>query len=183
MSYYAHTHKVERIANKSLYRIRGIPFQEMLENLTILLENVDESCSTATLANLPTNSQVMNILSKQKTPSASIPEISYEFMQVNEMCVVAWQEGNGYQWYLGYIKHVNSDGTFSVDHLRRALESSNSKWKYPSNEDIQEVSSEQIIKIKVQGDWDLVADSRKRLFSLDVDNVNAIQCAFDLHVL
>ena len=67
-----------------------------------------------------------------------------------------------------------------VDHLTQALKNSDSKWKYPSHEDIQEVSPEEIIKCKVKGDWDLAADSGKRLFSLT--NTNTILCAFELHV-
>ena len=181
MSYFAHTHKAERIANKDLYRLNGISFQEMLENLTILLENVDDCGSTATTANLPTNSDVMKSLTKhQNLPTTPIAALEDEFTQVNQMCVVVWQEDTGYQWYLGYIKEVKSDGTLLVDHLTRALKNSHSKWKYPSREDIQEVSPEQILRCKVEGDWDLQADARKRLFSLT--NTNTIMCASELHM-
>ena len=179
MSYYAHTHKAEKIANRSLYRLNGISFQEMLENLTILLENVDDCGSTATTANLPTNTDVMKALTKHTNrETTSITAVEDEFTQVNQMCVVLWQEDNGYQWYLGYIKEVTSDGSLMVDHLARALKTSHSKWKYPSREDIQEVSPEQIMRCKIEGDWDLQADARKRLFSLT--NINTIMCALEL---
>ena len=148
----------------------------MLENLTILLENVQDCGSTATTDNLPTNSDVMKALTKGPTSIAA----SIESTKVNQMCVVVWQEDIGYQWYIGYIKEWNSSGTLSVDHLTRALKNSDSKWKYPSHELIQEASSEQIIKCYVEGDWDLAADSRKRLFCLT--NINTILCAFKLHI-
>ena len=58
MAYYAHTHKTDRISNKELFRLNSISFDEMLENLTILLD--DNDCGgTATIANLPTNSDVV----------------------------------------------------------------------------------------------------------------------------
>ena len=53
------------------------------------------------------------------------------------MCVVVWQDDNGYQWYLGYVKK-NIDGKLSVDHLARKLKASDSKWKYPSQEERKE---------------------------------------------
>ena len=161
--------------------MNGISFQEMLENLTILLENVDDCGSTATTANLPTNSDVLKALTQHTNcETTSVVAVENEFTKVNQMCAVLWQENDGYQWYLGYIKEVTSDGTLMVDHLTRTLKTCHSKWKYPSREDIQEVSPEQIMKCRVEGDWDLQADTRKRLFSLS--NVNTIMCAAELQI-
>jgi hypothetical protein len=174
MAYYAHTHKAERIVNKHLYRVNGIPFEEMLENLTILLENADDSSSTATTANLPTNGDVMKALQNPTGPTIR------DVICVNDMCVVVWQEEDcGYQWYLGYIKEVTS-GKLLIDHLARALKKSDSKWKYPSQEDIHQADPEQIVKCNVEGDWDLAADSRKRLFTLT--NINTILCVINQHI-
>ena len=39
---------------------------------------------------------------------------------------------------------------------------------------------DQIVKCDVEGDWDLAADSRKRLFT--VANINTIICAFKQHI-
>ena len=68
----------------------------------------------------------------------------------------------------------------SVDHLHCTSKSSDSKWKYPTREDVQEVEPEQIVKCKVQGELDLSADSRKRL--LTVTNIRTITYAFQKHV-
>ena len=175
MSYYAHTHKADKIGNRDLFRILGISFDEMLENLTILLD--DDGCSgSATVANLPTNDDVMKTI-KNPTTSTPTPTSSAE---VNELCVVVWQEQSGYEWYLGYIQNRCPDGKLSVDHLHRELKNSDSKWKYPTREDVQEVDPEQIVQCKVQGDWDLSADSRKRLFT--VTNIKTITFAFQKHV-
>ena len=54
-----HAHRAERIANKQLYGINGISFEEMLENFTTLVEDADDSAGTATTANLPMNRDVL----------------------------------------------------------------------------------------------------------------------------
>ena len=165
MSYYAHTHKAERIANRDLYRLNGISFQEMLENLTILLQNVDDCGSTATTANLPTNSDVLKALAKHNCETTFVPAVEDEFTKVNQMCAVLWQEDGGYQWYLGYVKEVSQNGQLLVDHLARV--SSDSKWKYPSHEDVhvQEMDPEQIVPCEIKGKWDMATNLRKSLFS------------------
>ena len=174
MAYYAHTHKADKIANKELFRLNRISFEEMLENLTILLD--DDGCGgTATTANLPTNADVMRAI-KNQSPS-TINESSTA--KVNDMYVVVWQEDNDYQWYLGYVKKID-DGKLSVDHLARKLKESDSKWKYPSQEDIHLADPAQIVKCNIEGEWDLTADSRKRLFT--VTNLKTITCAFRQHI-
>ena len=95
------------------------------------------------------------------------------------MGVVVWKEGSEYQWYLGYITEVTG-GKIKIDHLARSMKKSDSKWKYPSQEDIQPADPDQIVKCDVEGDWDLAADSRKRLFT--VANINTIICAFKQHI-
>ena len=173
MSYYAHTHKADRIANKDLFRLNRISFDEMLENLTILLDD-DGSSGSATMANLPTNADVIKSF---RNPTGETPT-EYPVAKINDLCVVVWQETNGYQWYLGYIKKLLSNAKLSVDHLVRTT--SDSKWKYPSQEDLQEAGPEQIVQCEVNGDWDMSADSRKRRFS--ITNVKAISCAFQRHI-
>ena len=55
-----------------------------------------------------------------------------------------------------------------------------SKWKYPSQEDIQLTDPVQIVNVELVGEWDLSADSRKRLFSLS--NIKTVLCAVNKHV-
>ena len=98
------------------------------------------------------------------------------------MCAVVWADdrGESYSWYLGYIKEHSDDGTFQVDHLARALKTSDAKWKYPSAADINFVQQEQIIECDIDGHWDMDADSRKRLFTLD--NTKTISFAYKKHI-
>ena len=67
------------------------------------------------------------------------------------------------------------NGQLLVDHLVRV--SSDSKWKYPSHEDLQEVGPEQIVPCEVLGEWDMAPNSRERLFS--VTNIKAISHAYE----
>ena len=183
MAYYAHTHKADKIARKQLFRINGITYEEMLENLSILLDD-EGQVSTSTIANLPTNKDVMHsLLAVENETEAKEGTISKarSNVQLNELCVVVWQNCDAkYEWYIGYVKSVDDNGMYKVDHLHRVLDSSHTKWKYPSREDVQTVEPEQIVKCDIKGQWDYSPDSRKKLFS--VTNVKTICGAFQKYV-
>ena len=68
MSYYVHTHKSNKIANKPLFRLNKITYEEMLENLVILLDGEKQE-STATVANLPSNETVLKSMSVNGNPA------------------------------------------------------------------------------------------------------------------
>ena len=70
---------------------------------------------------------------------------------------------------------------FVVDHLARKLKNSDSKWKYPSKGDVQQVEKDQIVDCTIEGEWDMEADSRKRLF--DLNNSKTIEFAYKKHIL
>ena len=69
MAYYAHTHKSDETIKKQLFRLNGISYEEMLENLCILLDD-EINKSTSSVANLPSNKYAIKVL---KMPSAKIP--------------------------------------------------------------------------------------------------------------
>ena len=180
MSYYVHTHKSNKIANKDLYRLNGITYEEMLENLIILLDG-EKHESTATVANLPSNEKVLQSMAINVNPALAstpvVPATPTPDDLINTMCVVVWADDDtSYTWYLGYVKGY-LDGKFQVDHLARALKTSDSKWKYPSTPDIQLVQQEQIVKCgDIIGEWNMDADSRKRLYSLDNYKTISFDC-------
>ena len=79
--YYVHTHKADKITQPHLFKQNGISYEEKLMNLLILLE--DEDVSACTLADLPTNSDVISAIEKTiEKPSTSLI--------VNQLCVVVW---------------------------------------------------------------------------------------------
>ena len=57
--------------------------------------------------------------------------------------------------------------SFEVDHLHRVNEDMNNKWKYPSDEDIQNVAKKQTLQCTVEDACDTTPDSRKRYFTLN----------------
>ena len=60
LAYYNHTHKADKIARRELFKLNGIPHDENLVNLAILLEK--EQNSTHTAADLPMNKDVIDAL-------------------------------------------------------------------------------------------------------------------------
>ena len=152
----------------------------MLENLMILLDD-EKHESTATIANLPSNEDVLKSLSAHAHPAQVVSVPSTPVIdKTNTMCAVVWEDENdSYSWFLGYIKEQVND-MFIVDHLARAVKNSHSKWKYPSQEDVQQVDMDQIVDCDIEGEWDMEADSRKRFFNLH--NGKTISCAFNKHI-
>ena len=147
----------------------------MLENLTILLSE-EKHVSNATVANLPTGTDVMNTLEGINNDVRKENEVD----KVNKLYAIAWRDFKGlYEWFLGYVKK-EINGMFLVDHLTRVIKNSDSKWKYPTNEDVQLVEPDQIVECMVKGEWDLTADSRKRCFTLE--NKKTIAYEFNKHV-
>ena len=181
MSYYVHTQKASKIVNKDLFRLNNISYEEMLENLMILLDG-EKYESTATIANLPSNNDVSKSLHLADLPRKPLPILASDVEdRINTMCAVVWaNDRRSYSWYLGYIKKVSEDGEFMVDHLTRTVRSSDTSWKYPSSADTHFVTQEQIIDCEIDGEWDMKADSRKRLFTLN--GSKAISYAYKKHI-
>ena len=76
----------------------------MLENLMILRDD-EKYESTVTIANLPSNEDVLKSLPVSPNPQGvSIPSIQ-DVDKTNKVCVVVWKDANdAYAWFLGYIK-------------------------------------------------------------------------------
>ena len=87
MDYYAQTHKQEKIQTPDLFRIIKITYEEKLENLMILLSD-ENQVDTASIANLPSNNNVLKALctSKDKNPAPST-----QVLKVNQLCVAIWK--------------------------------------------------------------------------------------------
>ena len=163
MAYYAHTHKADKIARKQLFRINGITYEEMLENLSILLDD-ENDVSTSTIANLPTNEDVMQSLMVIETDKIN-EESKISEVTINEMCVAVWQNCDSrYEWYTGYVKNIDKNGIYIIDHLHRVLDGSHAKWKYPKQEDVQMVEPEQIVKCDIKGEWNSIQFNSIQIF-------------------
>ena len=84
MAYYVQTHKQEKINTPDLFRINKITYEEKLKNLMILLSD-ENQVSTASIANLPSNSNVLKVLctSKDKDPAPSS-----QVLKVNQLWAI-----------------------------------------------------------------------------------------------
>ena len=140
-------------------------------NFSILHE--DEDVSTCILADLLTNSDVINALEK------AIIEKSSTILIVNQLGIVVWQNCDSkYEWFIATYPLLANNG-YVVDHLHRTVTRVNNKWKYPKTEDIQTAEPEQIVKSDVKGEWSYTPDTRKRQFF--VENTKDIEKAFIHH--
>ena len=128
MTYYCHTHMMDRIARPTLFRQNGIPHEEKLENLAILLDVDNISCAAALL-----------------TPDKETPVPQPTALGINELCVVVWLNAKAeYEWFIGYVTAVDNS-IYSIDHLHRKQQSLDTEWKYPSKEDVQRAEERQIV--------------------------------------
>ena len=80
------------------------------------------------------------------------------------------------QWYHAFIKEKVNDNEYIADHLERVQEKVDSKWKYPATDDTRTVYQEQILEVKVQGDWDITQHARSVKYM--VHNAEDIQKEF-----
>ena len=176
LAYYIHSHKADRFQHPELFKINGLTNEDKLENLLVLLSDENEN-SSATIANLPSNKDILTALEKL---DLAVPDQTGDDdddnINVNEMRVVCWNVGNEqYVWYLGYIKEKR-DNSFIIDHLTRDIKSSNRLWKYPFVEDVQVAERDQILDINVDGYSDFT-DTRHNKYILQ--NEKAIKFKFE----
>ena len=66
---------------------------------------------------------------------------------------MVWEVEKEVKWFIGYVKEILEDG-YTVEHLHQSPSTQNDFWNYPSPDDIQTVSEEQIIPCKIDGDWE-----------------------------
>ena len=79
---------------------------------------------------------------------------------------------------MAYIKEQVSEEEYVVDHLECLKERNGSPWKYPATDDTRTVHLEQLLDVKVEGDWDL-AQNKMSMRNL-LQNVKEIQKHFKM---
>ena len=179
LGYYVHTHKYDKSAKSDLFRLNKISHDEKLENLTLLLAGDDSNTSSNTICDLPTNEDVLHAM-KDTDLISTLSKSPRPNLQINEICVSAWQESvDEYVWYIGYVKKIEDEG-FIVDYMHRSA-NSDLKWKYPEIEDVEVTEDSEIVPCTVDGIWDTSPDARNRLVTL-IKNVNNICDAFQKHI-
>ena len=131
------------------------------------------------VADLPTNEDVLKAIkttSTEKVTTNTIQHVS-EF-NVNDLCVVIWLNNRKWEWILACIKEQVSEEEYVVDHLEDLKERNDCQWKYSAADDTRTVHLEQMLDVKVEGDWDLTQNERSVKYLLK--NVKEIQKHFEM---
>ena len=150
------THPNDAEARKDLYKVNKLSEEDMIENLTVLL---DDSCVEEAVI-FPTEDEIFEKLSSNTTLCNDD-----QMYQPNEPLAVFWDEGQTRSWYVGFFIDENDDGTFRIDHLTKHS-NTNDTWARPNGrDDIQNTLAQQILPLKVQGDWDFTG--RKPIYVLE----------------
>ena len=82
---------------------------------------------------------------------------------INDFYVVVWAVDSRMHWFLGYVKEQD-DGHYLVDHLERESDGNDYMWKYPLADGVHKVEKDQIIPVKVLGDWNVMRNTRHMRF-------------------
>ena len=85
-TYFAQTHKAVKIVRPHLFRPKGFSHEEKLMNFSLLLE--DNESSLFTVADLPTNDDLVNALNVSSGQEKCVVERTFN---LHEFCVVAWR--------------------------------------------------------------------------------------------
>ena len=101
-------------------------------------------------------------------------------LDVNELCITLWWEGDAVVWYLGYYKSIVSSTKYKVEYLVRKDQENNVFWVHSERPSDDEVDEEQILKkanqtrLTVSGQWDF---SRTNTFCLK--NIQEVEFLFN----
>ena len=148
-----------------LYKVNDTTAEQLLENLTILLEKHADSDDKEEEIEFPCVDQMMKIIRSKTGENKLVTKVVWKFQQP---LAVVWDQSDGTRkWFFG-----QNEDMFRVDHLVGSY----TDWKRPVNDDIQnETKHQQIIPCEVTGDW--VFEKRHSIFK--VDNVQDIEAAFE----
>ena len=142
------THQSDAEIRKDLYNLNKLTEVVMTENLIVLLE--DDNPSRAGNSFFPNEDELFEKLQSIVTTQQAPPPADEQMFMTNEPLAVIWDEVEGRKWYIGFYLDENEDGTFRIDHLKRAKENRIEAWERPSGPDyIQCTMGLQILPIKV----------------------------------
>ena len=160
------------IARPELFKLIHITHEERLENLFILLSDNQNvaTLSTASVIDLPTDDDALQAIKVANINPQGNLEVQQQDEsagpETNRLCVIVWNTDGVPNWFLGYVKEKNNNGSFVVEHLERLEKGKNVYWKYPIPDDVQIVVQEQILLVKINGEWDIGTNARAMKFVL-----------------
>ena len=123
---------------------------ELIENLTILLDNEIES-NEGTIVCLPTEEEMMEKL------SIAVPR-ECQYAPQQQLAVVWYKDDDTCDWSLGFFVDQIDTTTLRVDHL---ISNDKVNWQRPAVDDIQLVNPIQLVSCNIDGYW---AFSRRKAY-------------------
>ena len=149
-----------------LYKMNYLAASQMVENLTILLDQVESTEQKEIL--FPIEDEIDEILIDNEAE-----EKNKVFVYQQPLAVV-WDDVDGREWYIAfYLDEV--DNIIRVDHLQSVRsDKDRTEWSRASVDDIQEVKTEQIIPCDVSGEWTF----SKRNATFTLANIEEIDITF-----
>ena len=185
LTFYKLTHPTEFSSNRQRFRVRGITFEEKVENLRHVLSNEEDmDANRHEKGQLPTNRDVLaSLINDPVQPAHEIanpPRPPHPFEILNN-CIVAvvWLVNDTRTWFLGCVTEYSQEDpdVAMVDHLERATQGSNEYWRYPRVADLCEIEIKQVIGIEPKYEWEIhsrIQRLKLRNHSLVAENVKTV---------
>ena len=163
-------HPFDAKERSHLYKINFLSVEELIENLTILLD-VSQNDDVGEDIHFPTEEEIYELLNNGAHQDMStIVEADRNFKA--EKPVAA--DGKRY-WCIGFYIQNISDDEIQVDHLKCKQEGNYKGWVRPDAYDVQIVHVVQALPVQIIGEWDL----RKRQSVYHVLNLQDIENVYN----
>ena len=172
--YQKHTHPTDAVNRRDLYLVNKQDIFTMKVNLGILLG--DEEKNNGELF-FPTEEEVICMLREIEENNHENEKIG-DNIELNEAYAVIWEENSSMNWFVGFAISKDSEGTM-FEYLERSKKSEILLWNYPRNKWNQIAYDIQILRIKVECEWDY-GNANKPI--LHVTNCKDIQSFFDDYI-
>ena len=161
-------HPVDVKECSHLYKMNFLSAEEMVKNLSILLDNDIESYE-GEVVTLPSEEDIMEILAEKEDIHTVMTAACPMFTHLQPLAVI-WDTDDGIRyWSIGFFLNDIDDTAIRVDHLvRKGNSSQNVDWVRSETDDIQEVLTDyQLLPCDVNRDW---VDLNSRLPRYHVKN-------------
>lgn len=167
-------HPFDAKERSHLYKMNFITVEEIVENLSILLEESSEISNKNEAVQFPCDEEILEKLQMPQDNQGVTK--NKKCFSAQEPVAVLWDGDDGKRyWCLGFYICDEDDNHIKVDHLTRK-ENNNSEWIRPRSDDIQIVNHVQVISTNIEGYWDF---SNERHPVYTVTNSQHVQEKFE----
>ena len=171
-------HPMDVKERSHLYKMNFLSLEEIIENLSILLNEDSEDENEADV-DLPSEEDMMEILLAANTKVSRVNEEEQSCFKYLQPLAVLWDgNDNKRYWCIGFFLNEIDDITIRVDHLTQKQLCDD--WIRPEQDDIQEVLAEyQVLPCTVDGEW---INLNSRVPKFRVKNTVEIQKIFNDYI-